>query len=276
MDVSHLFSLDGKVAVVAGGAGVLGSAIVEGLAAAGAVVALTNRNASRANEIAGRIRDAGWNAQGYAMDALNAGSVQRCADAVLADHGRVDILVNAVGGNVKEATTSPDTTFFDVDTEAIRQVIDLNLFGGAINPALAFGKAMCASPAGGSIVNISSMTADRPLTRILGYSASKAAVENFTRWLAVHFALDMDTRVRVNAIAPGFFLTEQNRFLLTDAETGEPTERGRKIIAHTPMGRYGRPEDVVGAVLYLASDASRFVTGTVLPIDGGFSAYSGV
>lgn len=276
MDVANLFSLRGKVAVVLGGAGVLGGAITSGLCAAGATVALTNRTRARASEVADELNAAGGHARGYVMDAMRFESIQECCDEIMADLGRVDILVNAVGGNHKEATTSAEHPFFNLDRHFIREVIDLNLFAGAISPAMVFGKAMAGNPEGGSLINISSMTADRPLTRIVGYSAAKAAVENFTKWLAVHFAQEVGPKLRVNAIAPGFFLTEQNRFLLTDAETGEPTERGRKIIAHTPMGRYGRPEDVVGAVLYLASDASRFVTGTVLPIDGGFSAYSGV
>ncbi len=276
MDVVDLFNLKGKVAVVAGGAGVLGSAISEGLAAAGATVALTNRARARASEIAERLVDAGWHARGYVMDAMHRDSIEQCCGEILADFGRIDILVNAVGGNHKEATTAPERTFFDLELQALRDVVDLNLFAGAIVPAMVFGKAMSENPEGGSLINISSMTADRPLTRIVGYSASKAAVDNVTKWLAVHFAQEVSPKLRVNAIAPGFFLTDQNRFLLLDTETGEPTQRGRKIIDHTPMARYGEPEDVVGAVLYLASDASRFVTGTVMPIDGGFSAYAGV
>lgn len=276
MDVADLFSLKGKVAVVAGGAGVLGSAIAEGLAAAGATVALTNRARARASEIADRIRDAGWHAHGYVMDATHRESIQDCCDEILRDHGQVDILVNAVGGNQKAATTTPEHPFFDLDAAVLREVIDLNLFAGAISPAMVFGKAMSGNADGGSIINISSMTADRPLTRIVGYSASKAAVDNFTKWLAVYLAREISPALRVNAIAPGFFLTDQNRFLLLDSESGEPTARGRAIIDHTPMGRYGDPEDVVGAVLYLASDASRFVTGTIMAIDGGFSSFSGV
>ena len=276
MDVADLFSLKGKVAVVAGGAGVLGSAIAEGLAASGATVALTNRAHARASEVADRMRDAGWHAQGYVMDATQKDSVQACCDEVLRDHGQIDILVNAVGGNQKAATTTPEHPFFDLDLDVLRDVIDLNLFAGAITPAMVFGKAMSGNATGGSIINISSMTADRPLTRIVGYSASKAAVDNFTKWLAVHLARDISPGLRVNAIAPGFFLTDQNRFLLLDSESGEPTERGKSIIEHTPMGRYGEPEDVVGAVLYLASDASRFVTGTIMAIDGGFSSFAGV
>nr|AUN37055.1 D-mannonate oxidoreductase [uncultured bacterium] len=276
MDLANLFNLRGKVAVVAGGAGVLGSAIAEGLAAAGATVSLTNRNGARAKEIAERLCAAGWHARGYVMDALSQESILECCNEIVRNHGHVDVLVNAVGGNHKDATTSEASSFFDLDLGAVRDVVALNLVGGAIGPAMIFGKAMSANSGGGSIIHLSSMAADRPLTRVAGYSASKAAVENFTRWLAVHLAQEVSADLRVNAIAPGFFLTDQNRFLLVEEESGHATERGRKIIDHTPMGRYGEPHDVVGAVVYLASDASRFVTGTVLPIDGGFSAYSGV
>lgn len=274
--MSELFNLHGKVAVIPGGAGVLGSAIAEGLAAAGATVALTNRTRARATEIAERLRDAGMQAHGYVMDAMHQEGIQSCCDEIVSELGRVDILVNAVGGNLKAATTAAEHSFFDVDLRAVHEVIELNLFAGAIGPSMIFGKAMSQNEGGGSIIHISSMTADRPLTRIVGYSAAKAAVENFTKWLAVHFAQEVSPKLRVNAISPGFFLTDQNRFLLVDRESGNPTSRGQKIIEHTPMARYGEPGDVVGAVLYLASDASRFVTGTVLPIDGGFSAYSGV
>jgi len=177
---------------------------------------------------------------------------------------------------MKGATTSPEQSFFDLPGDALRMVVDLNLVGGVIVPSQVFVKCMLDNPEGGSIINVSSMNAFRPLTRIPGYSAAKAAVSNFTQWLAVHLAQDYSPALRVNAIAPGFFLTEQNRFLLTDKETGAPTARGECIIGHTPMARYGAPEDLVGAVVWLASDASKFVTGIVLPIDGGFSAFSGV
>jgi NAD(P)-dependent dehydrogenase (short-subunit alcohol dehydrogenase family) len=183
--------------------------------------------------------------------------------------------VNAAGGNVKEATVSPEIPFFDLPVGALERVVALNLFAGAVLPAQVLGKMMVKNEGGGSIINISSMNAFRPLTRIAGYSAAKAAVSNFTQWLATHFAMEYNKALRVNAIAPGFFLTNQNRFLLT-TETGELTARGKSIIAHTPMGRFGDPGDLIGACIWLASDASRFVTGAVIPIDGGFNAYSGV
>ncbi|HEX71781.1 MAG TPA: SDR family oxidoreductase, partial [Candidatus Hydrogenedentes bacterium] len=255
---------------------VLGGAIAEGLGAAGAAVAIADLFPDNAKAVAQRICDAGGKAKGYFMDVFKKETIQACCDAVLADFGSVDILVNAVGGNMKGATTSPEQSFFDIPAEAMQKVVDLNLIGGAIVPSQVFIQAMLKNPQGGSIINVSSMNAFRPLTRIPGYSAAKAAVSNFTQWLAVHLAQEYSPKLRVNAIAPGFFLTEQNRFLLTDEKTGEPTPRGKTIIAHTPMGRYGAPEDLIGTVIWLASDASRFVTGIVTPVDGGFSAFSGV
>ncbi len=271
-----LFRLDGKVAVVTGGGGVLGGAIAEGLGAAGAKVAVADLLPDMARACAGRIDAAGGTAQGYAMNAFEADTISACLAGVLADFGKVDILINAVGGNMKGATTSPEQSFFELPADAIQKVMDLNLLGGTITPSQVFVKAMLDNPEGGVIINISSMNAFRPLTRIPGYSAAKAAVSNFTQWLAVHLAQEYSPKLRVNAIAPGFFLTEQNRFLLTDKETGAPTPRGQSIISHTPMARYGAPEDLVGTVIWLASDAAKFVTGIVVPVDGGFSAFSGV
>ena len=190
------------------------------------------------------------------------------------DFEEIDILVNCAGGNREDATTSEKLSFFDLPLSALEKVINLNLFGGAILPSQVFGKNMIKNKSA-SIINISSMNALRPLTRIPGYSAAKAAVSNFTQWLAVHFAQEYNKNLRVNAIAPGFFLTAQNRFLLLDKDENL-TPRGKTIIAHTPMGEFGRPEDLIGVCIWLAADASRFVTGTVIPIDGGFSAFSGV
>ncbi len=192
----------------------------------------------------------------------------------MAKFGRVDILVNGAGGNKPAATTSPEQPFFDLPAEALRWVFDLNLMG-TILPAQVFGKMMAAQK-NGIILNISSMNAFRPLTRIAAYSAAKAGVSNFTQWLAVHMAQEYSPAIRVNAIAPGFFLTEQNRFLLTDKEIGELTPRGRSILAHTPLNRFGSPDDLLGTLFWLVSPASAFVTGMVVPVDGGFSAFSGV
>jgi len=276
MHVSKLFDLSNKVAVVSGGGGVLGSAIAEGLANAGASVAIADLIVDNAKATGQRIQDAGGKAEGYLMDVFKKDTIQNCCDSICADFGKVDILVNAVGGNMKGATTSPEQSFFDLPADAVQKVLDLNLMGGALVPSQVFVKAMLDNEDGGVILNVSSMNAFRPLTRIPGYSAAKAAVSNFTQWLAVHLAQEYNPKLRVNAIAPGFFLGEQNRFLLIDEKTGEPTPRGKTIIGHTPMARYGAPEDLIGTVVWLASDASRFVTGIVVPIDGGFSAFSGV
>jgi NAD(P)-dependent dehydrogenase (short-subunit alcohol dehydrogenase family) len=276
MPIPDLFRLEGKAAVVTGGGGVLCGAIAEGFAAVGAKVAVADLRAGAAEQVARKISAAGGTARSYEMDAFHKASIEACCDKVYADFGRVDILVNGVGGNMKGATTAPDQSFFDLPSEAIQKVLDLNLVAGAIIPSQVFVKRMKDLPDGGSIINISSMNAFRPLTRIPGYSAAKAAVSNFTQWLAVHLAQEYNPRLRVNAIAPGFFLTDQNRFLLTEEKTGELTARGKAIIAHTPMGAFGKPEDLIGVAIWLASDASRFVTGIVVPIDGGFSAFSGV
>ncbi|NLV41797.1 MAG: SDR family oxidoreductase [Candidatus Hydrogenedentes bacterium] len=276
MDTLELFSLKGKVAVVTGGGGVLGGAIAEGLAGAGATVAVADLLPDMADACAKRVTGAGGTAKGYLLNVFDRATIEACRDAVVRDFGRVDILVNGVGGNMKGATTSAEQSFFDLPEDALRKVFDLNLVGGTIVPSQVFLQAMRDNADGAVIINISSMNAFRPLTRIPGYSAAKAAVSNFTQWLAVHLAQEYNQKLRVNAIAPGFFLTDQNRFLLVDKETGKPTPRGETIMAHTPMGHYGAPEDLVGAAVWLASDASRFVTGIVLPVDGGFSAFSGV
>jgi NAD(P)-dependent dehydrogenase (short-subunit alcohol dehydrogenase family) len=270
------FDLSQKVAVVAGGGGVLGGAIAEGLAGAGAKVAVADVVLDHAEGVADRIVRAGGVARAYHVNVFEKASIGSCCEAICRDFGGVHILVNAVGGNVREATTSAEQSFFDLSKEAFEKVLYLNLVGGTIVPCQVFGARMKDNPDGGSIINVSSMNAFKPLTRIPGYSAAKAAVSNFTQWLAVHLAQEYSSKLRVNAVAPGFFLTEQNRFLLTDEKTGELTPRGKTILAHTPMGEFGRPEDLIGVIVWLASDASRFVTGVIVPIDGGFSAFSGV
>lgn len=207
-------------------------------------------------------------------DVLVRSTLEKAAESIVRTFGRIDCLINAAGGNNPQATTSAEQSFFDLPKDAMGFVGDLNLMG-TILPSQVFGKYM-AEQKEGVILNVSSMNAFRPLTRIPAYSAAKAAVSNFTQWLAVHMAQEYSPNIRVNAIAPGFFLTEQNRYLLTDKDTGQLTQRGEKIIEHTPMGRFGEPEDLLGATIWLLSPASKFVTGIVLPIDGGFSAYSGV
>ncbi len=268
-----IFSLKNKTAVVTGGAGVLGRDIALGLGKAGARVAICD--IVDTVDIIKDFKSKSIKATGYYIDVLNKDKIKICHDQILSDFGKVDILVSAAGGNQKDATTSDELSFFDLKLDALQKVITLNLFGGAILPAQVFGKTMAENSGGGSIINISSMNALRPLTRIPGYSAAKAAVSNFTQWLSVHFAQEYNKNLRVNAIAPGFFLTKQNHFLLFDKDENL-TERGASIISHTPMGRFGKPEDLIGVCIWLASDASKFVSGIVVPIDGGFSAFSGV
>ena len=272
MPVLDQFRLDGKRALLTGGGGVLGAALARGLAEAGAHVIVTGLGAARAGRVAETLCRDGYSAEAFALDALSRPALLECAARV----GRVDILVNAAGGNHPSATTSADVSFFDLPFEGLEQVLHLNLFAGAILPSQVFGRALAEQPTGGVILNVSSLNALRPLTRIPGYSAAKAAVSNFTQWLAVYMAQNYDGRVRVNALAPGFFLAEQNRFLLIDAATGALTPRGRTIVEHTPLARFGAPVDLAGAAVWLCSDAAAFVTGVVLPIDGGFSAFSGV
>lgn len=272
----ELFSLKGKNAVLLGGGGVLGTTMALGLAKAGANVAVGDLRVENADNVAGEVKALGVKAKGYKLNAMDQEDIKKVHSEILADFGRIDILVNAVGGNMKDATTSDTTTFFDLSKDALEKVLTLNLMGGAVLPSQVFGRGMVDSPEGGVIINISSMNAFRPLTRIPGYSAAKAAVSNFTQWLATDLAKAYGDKIRVNAIAPGFFLTDQNRFLLTEQQTGALTQRGNTILSHTPMGRFGEPEDLVGTLIWLASDASRFVTGIVVPVDGGFSAFSGV
>lgn len=205
---------------------------------------------------------------------LDKNQLESAKEAIIGKFGKIDILINGAGGNKKEATTSDQLSFFDLPADAIRSCFDLNITGTMLSCQV-FGKVM-AQAKKGIILNVSSMNALRPLTKICGYSAAKAAVSNFTQWLAVHINQNYSTEIRVNAIAPGFFLTGQNRFLLTDEKTGQLTPRGKTIIEHTPMGRFGQPDDLTGTVLWLVSDAARFVNGIVVPIDGGFSAFSGV
>jgi NAD(P)-dependent dehydrogenase (short-subunit alcohol dehydrogenase family) len=269
--MNDLFDVSGKVAVVTGGAGVLCASMCKALAAAGAKVAVLDLRLEPAQAIADEI---GNDACGIACNVLEAESVQSAADEVLKKYGRVDILINGAGGNKPQATTNAEQSFFDLPADALRWVFDLNLMG-TILPSQVFGKIM-AEQKSGVILNISSMNAFRPLTRIAAYSAAKAGVSNFTQWLAVHMAQEYSANIRVNAVAPGFFLTEQNRFLLTEKESGELTPRGQQIMGHTPQGRFGTPEDLIGAMMWLVSPAADFVTGIVVPVDGGFSAFSGV
>jgi len=266
--------LSGQVVAITGGAGVLCGTMARALAGRGAAVAILDVAEEAAKGLADEIRAGGGVAAAFVCSVLEKDDLERAAEQVVSSLGSPTALINGAGGNRPEATTSEENEFFDLSPEAVRWVFELN-FMGTFLASQVFGRLM-AQAGRGNIINISSMNALRPLTRIPAYSAAKGAVSNFTQWLAVHMNRNYGPNLRVNAVAPGFFLTEQNRFLLTDERTGELTDRGNTIIEHTPMGRFGRPEDLIGTVLWLLSDSSEFVNGIVVPVDGGFSAFSGV
>ena len=272
--MDKLFDIKDKAVVITGGAGILCSAIAKYLARQGARICILDYNIVRANELVREIEADGGFAFGLCANVLDRNELQKSFECAVETLGKIEVLVNGAGGNKKEATTSDELSFFDMPAEVIRDVLDLNLIG-TILPCQVFGKHM-AEQGDGVILNISSMSAFRALTKVGAYSAAKAAVSNFTQWLAIDMCQNYSTNIRVNAIAPGFFLTNQNRYLLTDEKTGELTSRGRTIIAHTPMGRFGDADELCGTVHFLVSDASKFITGIVLPIDGGFNAFSGV
>jgi NAD(P)-dependent dehydrogenase (short-subunit alcohol dehydrogenase family) len=266
------FDLQGRVAVVTGGYGLLGGSMADGFAAAGARVAVLGRKAEAARQKADALRQRGAEAMPLVASVQDEVQLRQVREEVLAAWGRVDILVNAAGGNVARARTDHEAPF-GMPLDAFDEVVRLNLHG-TVYPTLVFGEAM-ASQKKGSVVNVSSMAAMQALSGVLGYSAAKAAVENFTRWMAVDLARRCGEGLRVNAIAPGFFVAEQNRAVLLNPD-GSPTERAKAILSRTPMGRFGDPAELQGPVLWLCSDAASFVTGAVIPVDGGFSAYSGV
>jgi NAD(P)-dependent dehydrogenase (short-subunit alcohol dehydrogenase family) len=268
------YDFSGKTIGITGGGGVLCGEMARALAGCHASLVILDRDVGLAEKTLATLAGTKGKHKAIFIDVLDKSAIQKAADDIVASYGRIDGLVNGAGGNNPKATTNPEQSFFDIPAEALQFVSNLNLLG-TILPSQVFGRIM-AEQKEGVILNVSSMNAFRPLTRIPAYSAAKAAVSNFTQWLAVHLAQEYSPRIRVNAIAPGFFLTDQNRFLLTDKATGGLTPRGNKIIDHTPMARFGGPEDLVGATLWLLSPASQFVTGVVVPIDGGFSAFSGV
>jgi len=274
-EIKSLYDFSDRTVVITGGAGVLGSEIACALVGLNANVVLLDRDLELAEKAIERfpkvVKGRGVRVFG---DVLKPETLHQANETIQAEFGAVDILINGAGGNHPSATTKPDLSFFDLPLDALQHVGNLNLHG-TILPCQVFGRGM-AERGEGVILNLSSMSAFRPLTRIPAYSAAKAAVSNFTQWLAVHMAQNYSPKIRVNAIAPGFFLTEQNRFLLTDKDSGELTARGQSILTHTPMNRFGTPEDLLGATMWLISPASAFVTGAVIPIDGGFSAFSGV
>lgn len=273
-DLKKQYDFTGKTIVITGGGGVLCREMACALVGCNANVAILDRDKTLAENAVKEFPTGHGKYVVIYADVLKKDTLEQAASDVIKHFGKVDCLINGAGGNNPKATTNPEQSFFNIPEDALRFVSDLNL-QGTILPSQVFGKYM-AEQKEGIILNISSMNAFRPLTRIPAYSAAKAAVSNFTQWLAVHMAQEYSTKIRVNAIAPGFFLTNQNRFLLTDKTTGDLTARGKKIIDHTPMGKFGTPEDLLGATLWLLSPMSSFVTGIVLPIDGGFSAYSGV
>ncbi|MEM1323415.1 MAG: SDR family oxidoreductase [Bacteroidota bacterium] len=265
--------MKGKVAVITGGNGTLGSAFAKGLAQAGATVFILGRNRGKSRKRVNEFKKMGLTIHATTCDVLDEKSVQAAAKRILKKAGRVDILVNGAGGNRPGATIMPDQSIFDLSVDQFRKVADLNLSGTVI-PSVVFAQSMVRQGQG-CIINISSMAATLPLTRVVGYSAAKAAVDNFTRWMAVEMATKYGEGIRVNAIAPGFFIAEQNRSLLLK-EDGSLTARGETIISQTPAGRFGKPDELISTLLWLCDDNSAFVNGIVVPVDGGFSAFSGV
>ncbi len=272
--MDRLFDISGKNAVITGGAGILCSVMAHALAERGAKVCVADYDDMRAHQVCREIEAKGGFALPIKINVLERATVQEAFSCAVQSLGHIDILINGAGGNRKEATCAPPAAFFDLPENALRMVFDLNCMG-TILPCQIVGKHM-AERGQGTIINISSMNALRPLTNIAAYSAAKAAISNFTQWLATYMAQRHSPNIRVNAIAPGFFLTEQNRFLLTEEKTGELTARGRTILTHTPMARFGQPEDLIGTLIWLLSEAAKFVTGITVPVDGGFSAFSGV
>ncbi len=272
--LQQMFSLQEQTALVTGGSGQLGKALALALARAGAKVAVLGRRLEPCQRVAEAIQEDGGQALAVACNVLDRVALEQVAAEITSAFGPVDILVNGAGGNQPQATTSAERTFFDLDLQTVEQVMAVN-FSGALQCCQVFGRSM-AERGQGCIVNIASMSSFRPMTRVPVYSGAKAALANFTQWLAVTMAQEYSPRIRVNALAPGFFLTEQNRYLLLDAQTDDPTPRTQSILAHTPMGRLGTPNDLPGALLWLVSPAAAFVTGIIVPVDGGFSAFSGV
>lgn len=266
------FDLTGRTAVVTGGYGVLGGSMADGLAAAGAKIVVLGRKADEGARKSAEIRATGAEAMWVEADVLDAEQLRNARDKVVAEWGRVDILINAAGGSVARSRTD-NKPVFDMPLDAFEEVLQLNLHG-SIKPSLVFGEVM-AEKKRGVILNISSMAAQQAMTGVLGYSVAKAGIDTFTKWMAMDLAQRYGDGIRVNAIAPGFFVTKQNRNVLMN-EDGTYTDRSKRVLAQTPMKRFGRPEELNGAVQWLCSDAASFVTGTVIPVDGGFSIFSGV
>ncbi len=274
MDLSKCLNLEGRVAVISGGAGVLCSQIAKAIGECGGKVVILDISEESMKNLSKYLTKKNIEHLTIKTDILDKENIKAAAQKTFDKFGAVDILINGAGGNKTQATTSPDLSFFDLPEDAVKFVFNLN-FVGTFLTSQVFGKHI-ADKGEGVIINISSMSASAPMTKVPAYSAAKAGISNFTKWLAVHMSHHYSDKIRVNAIAPGFFLTEQNRFLLTDKETGSLTERGNTIISQTPMKRFGKPEDLVSTVLWLISPGAEFVHGIIVPVDGGFSAFSGV
>ena len=267
------FDISGQVAVITGAGGIICGTLAREMAKKGVKVALLDLFLENAEKITAEIVAAGGDAIAVKADVLDRTSLEVARDTVLAKYGRVDILVNGAGGNKPQATITKDTDFFHLDLDAFKWVFDLNVTG-AVLTTMVFGEVM-AKQNSGNVINIASMSSYHPLTNTVAYCGAKAAVENFTEWMSTHFNQNYSNNIRVNAIAPGFLLTNQNRYLLTN-EDGSATDRGQRVLAKTPMGRYGEPEEMAGPIMFLCSEAASFVNGAVLPVDGGFSSYWGV
>ncbi|MBN1430901.1 MAG: SDR family oxidoreductase [Anaerolineae bacterium] len=273
-ELKQCYDFTGRTIAITGGAGILCGEMACSLVSLGANVVILDRDVALADRLKDRLESGPGRSMVLAGDVLSRDSLVEVEQRIRSEFGVVDTLINGAGGNQANATTSDELSFFDLPDDALRRVFNLNMLGTFL-PCQVFGKGMV-ELGKGNILNVSSMSAYRPLTRVPAYSAAKAGISNFTQWLAVLMARDYAPNIRVNALAPGFFITSQNRFLLTDEKTSELTERGRLIIAHTPMQRFGEPEDLIGTVLWLLSDMSSFVTGVVVPVDGGFNAFGGV
>lgn len=267
----NLFCVKGKVVLITGGCGILGSDMAQYLAKQGCKVVILDKVEDKGKKLVAKIKADGGEAMFLVTDVLKKEILEQNREDIVKAYGRIDILVNAAGGNMPGATIPPDKTIFDLEIDAFKKVVDLNLFGTVI-PTIVFAKAMVDSGAG-NIINIASESALRPLTRVAGYGAAKAAVANFTKYMAGELALKFGENFRVNALAPGFFITDQNRALLLNPD-GSYTDRSKTILAHTPYGRFGEADELLGSLHYLISDASKFVSGTILVIDGGFDAFS--
>ena len=272
--MSQKFSLAGKVIIVTGGTGILGGAFIDGIVEAGGAVGILGRNADVANERANAINAAGGNALALVADVMDVEQLKAAKEKAVAHFGKIDGLVNGAGGNTPEGVLQPEQDIFTMNVEGMRRTMDLNLWGTII-PTQIFGEEIAKNPEGGSIVNISSMNSKRAITKVLGYNMGKAAVDCYNQWYAVELANRYGDKVRMNALAPGFFLTEQNRNLLTKAEGGY-TPRGESVIKQTPFKRFGAPDELKGAIVWLLSDESKFVTGSMICVDGGFSIFGGV